>query len=63
MLNYVKLILSKVSFDRSLFEKELKKAIVMLIPIEVLELKQWCVENFGHIYSLIINRCFVRAGF
>jgi hypothetical protein len=63
MLNYVKLILSKVSFDRSLFEKELRKAILVLIPNEVLELKQWCNENFGHLYSTIINRCFVTAGF
>jgi hypothetical protein len=63
MLNYVKLILSKVSFDRSLFQKELEKAIKMLIPNEVLELKQWCVENFGHMYSMIINSCFMKAGF
>lgn len=62
MLNYVKLVLSKVSFDKSLFEKELKKAIVMLIPNEAMELKQWCMENFGHMYSPIIDRCFVRAG-
>lgn len=26
MLNYVKMILSKVSFDKLLFEKELKKS-------------------------------------
>jgi hypothetical protein len=63
MLNYVKLILSKVSFDGSLFEKELRKAILVLIPNEVLELKQWCIENFGHLYSTIIKRCFVTAGF
>jgi hypothetical protein len=63
MLNYVKIILSKVSFDRLLFEKELKKALLVLIPNEVKELKQWCMDNFGHMYSPIINRCFVRAGF
>ena len=63
MLNYVKLILSKVSFDKTLFEKELSKAIAMLIPDEVVELKKWCVEKFGHIYHAVINRCFVKAGF
>ncbi len=62
MLNYVKLILSKVSFDKSLFEKELRKAIVMLIPNEITELRNWCMENFGHIYRPIIDRCFVKAG-
>jgi hypothetical protein len=63
MLNYVKLILSKVSFDKSLFEKELKKAIAILIPNEILELKRWCIDTFGHIYSSVIKHCFVMAGF
>ena len=32
MLEYIKTILQKVSFDKALFEKELAKAINMLIP-------------------------------
>ena len=63
MLNYVKTILSKVSFDKSLFEKELRKAIAMLVPVEIKELKKWCIEKFGHVYQAIIKRCFVTAGF
>ena len=35
MLNYFKKILEKVSFDRNLFEKELRKAINSLIAEEV----------------------------
>lgn len=59
MLNYVKTILSKVSFSKELFEKELKKAIALLVPEELLELKDWCIAKFGHLYSNVIERCFV----
>jgi hypothetical protein len=58
MLNYVKTVLSKVSFDALLFEKELRKAIKMLIAEEVNDLRQWCYNRFGQ-YEAILNRCFV----
>ena len=58
MLNYVKTVLTRVSFDARLFEKELRKAIKLLIAEEVQELKGWCYANFGS-YKAIINRCFV----
>ena len=58
MLKYAKEILTKVSFDAQLFEKELKKAIKLLIPGEINELKQWCHDKFGKLYSTLINRCF-----
>ena len=41
MIEYTKLILSKVSFDPTLFCKELKKAVDRLLPYEVEELKVW----------------------
>jgi hypothetical protein len=56
MLEYVKTILKKVSFDRKLFEKELIKALQILLPIELKELKKWCYEQFGHIYQVILNK-------
>ena len=59
MLNYVKTVLSKVSFDARLFEKELLKAIKMLIAEEVSELKRWCYTSFGEQHEAILNRCFV----
>lgn len=59
MLDYMKTILSKVSFSKELFEKELKKAIAMLVPGELVELKDWCDAKFGHLYKGVINRCFV----
>lgn len=59
MLNYVKTVLTKVSFNALLFEKELRKAIKMLIGDEVNELKQWCYTRFGNEHEAILNRCFV----
>lgn len=61
MLNYVKTVLSKVSFDALLFEKELKKAIRVLIADEIRELKNWCYTSFGNQHEAILNRCFVVA--
>ncbi len=61
MLEYVKTILKKVSFDRKLFEKELKKAIASLIAREVQKLKAWCYRKFGQVYGSILNRCFATV--
>ncbi|MCU0325433.1 MAG: hypothetical protein MUF45_09305 [Spirosomaceae bacterium] len=58
---YVKMILEKVSFDKELFEKELKKAIKRLIPYERKELRKWCYDKFGSIYRGIINKVFRRS--
>jgi hypothetical protein len=61
MLNYVKKILTKVSFDARLFEKELRKAIKALIGEDLRELKQWCYSTFGSQHEAILNRCFVAV--
>ncbi|MFT4786070.1 MAG: hypothetical protein ACI8QD_001629 [Cyclobacteriaceae bacterium] len=61
MLEYFKTILSKVSFDRLLFEKELKKAINALIPKEIEKLKNWCYEKFAHLYHSVLQTCFHQA--
>jgi hypothetical protein len=61
MLNYVKNVLSRVSFDARLFEKELRKAIKVLIAEEIQELKNWCYANYGSEHRAILNRCFVVA--
>ncbi|AZQ57773.1 hypothetical protein EJ994_02755 [Maribacter sp. MJ134] len=45
MLEYSKTVLKKVSFDVKLFCKELKKAVDLLLPEEVVELKIW-LERF-----------------
>jgi hypothetical protein len=61
MLNYVKKILRKVSFDKALFEKELRKAISTLIASEVEELKRWCFDIYGKQYPDVLNSCFIQA--
>ncbi|MDN5200584.1 hypothetical protein QQ008_04405 [Fulvivirgaceae bacterium BMA10] len=61
MLEYVKVILSKVSFDKMLFEKELRKAIKSLVAEEINELKNWCYAKFGHVYLNILNKCFLTV--
>ena len=61
MLNYFKSILTRVSFDARIFEKELRKAIKSLIAEEVQELRAWCYANFGNQHEAILDRCFVRV--
>lgn len=39
MLEYTKTILKKVSFDTTLFCKEVQKAVTRLLPYEIEELK------------------------
>jgi hypothetical protein len=59
-LEYVKVILQKVSFDAKLFEKELRKAIKTLLMEEIKELRAWCSEQFGIMYNQLIEKCFSR---
>lgn len=58
MLEYFKTILSKVSFDKKLFEKELLKAIKNLITEDLQDFKKWCYDQFDHMHGPILNRCF-----
>ena len=58
MLEYVKVILGKVSFDKILFEKELIKAMKTLVKEEAEELKKWCYMNFSGDYQRILNNTF-----
>ena len=58
MLEYTKLILRKVSFNKDLFRKELKKSIKWLKKDEILLLQAWCVITFGDIYDDVIRESF-----
>ncbi|MCZ2247982.1 MAG: hypothetical protein LC111_04380 [Bacteroidia bacterium] len=58
MLDLSKKILTKVSFDKSLFKKELIKANKMLKFEDQLLLKVWCLATFGYLYRDIILEVF-----
>ncbi len=57
MLEYTKTVLKKVSFDATLFCKEVQKAVTRLLPYEIEELKIF-------IHSLVqqnpeLNQCLI----
>lgn len=58
MFEYTKEILLKVSFDRVLFKKELRKAVKWLKAEERAMLMVWCLATFGQRYSDIITETF-----
>jgi hypothetical protein len=57
MLEYTKTILDKVSFDASLFCKEVQKAVNRLLPYEIEELKQYVLSLVQQNPEL--NQCMV----
>ncbi len=62
MLEMTKKILSSVSFDRNLFQKELNKALKWISDTEELKkFKVWCIVEFGGIYPNIISRAFEKV--
>ncbi|GAB3727074.1 hypothetical protein GCM10027594_08930 [Hymenobacter agri] len=58
MLDYVKMILLKVSFSKALFEKELRKALRVILPAEVQDFRRWCYRQFSRIYRRVLKRVF-----
>jgi len=58
MLDYVKMILLKVSFNKALFEKELRKALKVLMPAEVPDFRSWCYQQFARVYRKVLKRVF-----
>ncbi|MGB3468042.1 MAG: hypothetical protein WBA74_22340 [Cyclobacteriaceae bacterium] len=57
MLEYSKIILSKVSFDRRIFLKEYKKFHNTLVPEESMELKHWVRSNiYPYSQKQVLNR-------
>ena len=57
MFDYTKAVLSKVSFDVSLFCKELQKAMDRLLPYEIEELKIWIDELL--LQKPQLNQCLI----
>ena len=55
MLELSKKILSKVSFDKSLFKKELSKSARWLSKREVITLKIWALTTFSQYKETILE--------
>ena len=55
MLEFSKKILSKVSFDKNLFRKELRKSTVWLNKKEVITLKIWALTTFSQYKNTILE--------
>ena len=62
MFDLSKTILTKVSFDKMLFRKELSKAIKWIKPDEKALLKVWCLTTFGNVYQNEILEVFSNFG-
>lgn len=58
MLEYVKMVLEKVSFNRDLFKKELEKSKKLLNEEEINILQSWCNKSFRDKYPEIIVEVF-----
>lgn len=61
MLELCKEILTKVSFDKILFQKELSKALKWLQSDEIDGFKEWCLKTFGTTYPEILKVAFRRG--
>jgi hypothetical protein len=55
MFEYTKQILTKVSFDKNLFRKELTKAMRMLKRSDRRLLKIWCFATFTAYSDIILD--------
>lgn len=58
MLELSKEILSKVSFDKHLFKKELAKALKWIQKEDYTHLKMWVYQKFGKMYPDVIKESF-----
>ena len=58
MFEYSKEILTKVSFDKELFRKELIKSIKCVTADERKLLLLWCLATFQDKYGSIISQAF-----
>jgi hypothetical protein len=58
MLEFCKSVLSKVSFDRQLFAKELRKSVRWLKNEELKALRDWCLGRYGNRYGDLIQETF-----
>ncbi len=61
MLDFCKTVLTRVSFDRRLFAKELKKSFKWLSREDAETLRQWAMVQYHHKYAQLIASSFAAA--
>ena len=60
MVELSKKILMKVSFGAQLFQKELAKALQWINNQEEIKLlREWCQQEFGKKYPMILQKAFI----
>lgn len=55
---YIRQVLSNVSFDKELFLEVLCETIISLDEKDLNEMKSWCLSEFGPDYAGEIRTCF-----
>ena len=55
MLEFSKKVLNKVSFDKTLFRKELQKSLRWLSKKEMTHLKIWALATFSQYKEIILE--------
>jgi len=55
MLQFCKIILKNVSFDKQLFKKELYKSLGFIDKKEWIVLKIWCLSTFSVYRDIIVE--------
>ena len=59
MLELTKKILTKVSFDALLFQKELFKALKWITDSnDIKKFQEWCISEFSTLHPTIIKQAF-----
>jgi hypothetical protein len=61
MLDFCKTVLTRVSFDRRLFAKELKKSFKWLSKEDAETLRQWAMAQYSHKYAQLIGSTFAAV--
>ena len=61
MLEFCKTVLKRVSFDRRLFARELKKSFSWLSYEDALTLKAWALATYPKRYAVLIASTFATV--
>jgi hypothetical protein len=60
MLELCKKVLLRVSTNHKLFARELGKSVRQLKGEDLKKLKSWCMQQFAHVHSELIEQTFTQ---